>query len=232
LHVEPAFLSATPSVEVTWQRPTRSDIMLRLFALASLLAVAQSLQLPAAQQSTTRRGAIAAAGAALAVRVLPAGAAIQDPINMLSLKNPSAAAKEVLTTQELLNAFVKNEEAFVMGQVDADEKAPQLPRAIPFTTFQSLEKDAGPEFMEIAIDYAEAMRNARDLTKLAKLTKQKVSISSKEPGKPRVTMEIEYGLAEGSNLGSTKEYAGRAFQEAIGANIALNAAVDALPKKK
>ena len=70
------------------------------------------------------------------------------------------------------------------------------------------------------------------LVKLAKLTKQKVSISSKEPGKPRVTMEIEYGLAEGSNLGSTKEYAGRAFQEAIGANIALNAAVDALPKKK
>ena len=28
-------------------------------------------------------------------------------------------------------------------------------------TLQALEKDAGPEFMEIAIDYAEAMRNAR-----------------------------------------------------------------------
>lgn len=207
--------------------------MLRtLVALASLLAVAQSLQLPAAQQSTTRRGAIAAAGAALAVRVLPAGAAIQDPINMLSLKNPSAAAKEVLSTQEILNVFVKSEEAFVMGQVDGDAAAPQLPKAIPFTTFQSLEKDAGPEFMEIAIDYAEAMRNARDLTKLAKLTKQKVTVSSKEPGKPRMTMEIEYGAAEGSNLGSTKEYSTRAFQEAVGANIALNAAVDALPKKK
>lgn len=34
---------------------------------------------------------------------------------------------------------------------------------------------ADPEFMEIAIDYAEAMRNARDLVKLAKLTKTKVS---------------------------------------------------------
>merc|ERR1712166_978214 len=116
--------------------------------------------------------------------------------------------------------------------VDGDEKAPQLPKAIPFTTFQSLEKDAGPEFMEIAIDYAEAMRNARDLTKLAKLTKQKVTVSSEEPGKPRMTMEIEYGAAEGSNLGSTKEYSSRAFQEAVGASIALNAAVEALPKKK
>ena len=259
--------------------------MLRtLFALAALLAVTQSLQLPNQGAVATRRGAIAAAGAALAVRVLPAGAAIQDPINMLSLKNPSAAAKDVLTTQVELNAFVKSEEAFVMGQVDGDEKAPQLPKAIPFTTFQvslmwpnlnpnphpspnptpslnpnpgpnpnpnpntnpdpnlnpdldpnphqSLEKDAGPEFMEIAIDYAEAMRNARDLTKLAKLTKQKVTVSSKEPGKPRMTMEIEYGAAEGSNLGSTKEYSSRAFQEAVGASIALNAAVEALPKKK
>merc|ERR1712129_653763 len=122
-----------------------------------------------------------------------------------------------------------SEAAFVEGTVDGDASAPQLPRAIPFTTFQALEKDAGPEFMEIAIDYAEAMRNARDLTKLAKL---KVTVSSKEPGKPRMTMEIEYGAAEGSNLGSTKEYSTRAFQEAIGANIALNAAVDALPKKK
>merc|ERR1740130_2423372 len=129
--------------------------MLRtLFALAALLAVTQSLQLPNQGAVATRRG----------------------PINMLSLKNPSAAAKDVLTTQVELNAFVKSEEAFVMGQVDGDEKAPQLPKAIPFTTFQSLEKDAGPEFMEIAIDYAEAMRNARDLTKLAKLTKQKVTV--------------------------------------------------------
>jgi len=184
------------------------------------------------QQSATRRGALAAAGAALAVRVLPASAAIQDPINMLSLKNPSAAAKEVLSIQELLNAFIKSgEEAFVTGQVDNDASAPQLPRAISFTTFQSLEKEAGPEFMTIAIDYAEAMRGARDLNKLAKLTKQKVTVSSKEPGKPRQSMEIEYGAAENSGLGTTKEYATRAFQEAIGASIALNAAVDNLPKK-
>ena len=209
--------------------------MLRLLALSSLLVVAHSLQLLSKAQisnTATRRGALAAAGAALALRVLPASAAIQDPINMLSNKAPSAAAKDVMSTAEELKNFVKNGTAFVEGQVDGDASAPQLPRAIPFTTFQSLEKDAGPEFMEIAIDYAEAMRNARDLTKLAKLTKQKVTVSSKEPGKPRMTMEIEYGAAEGSNLGSTKEYSTRAFQEAVGANIALNAAVDALPKKK
>merc|ERR1711957_364238 len=138
--------------------------MLRLFALCSLLAFAQSLQLPTkaqSSQSTTRRGALAAAGAALSVRVLPASAAIQDPVNSLSNKAPSAAVKEVLSTQEALTAFVKSEAAFVEGTVDGDASAPQLPRAIPFTTFQALEKDAGPEFMEIAIDYAEAMRNAR-----------------------------------------------------------------------
>ena len=115
--------------------------MLRLFALCSLLAFAQSLQLPTkaqSSQSTTRRGALAAAGAALAVRVLPASAAIQDPINSLSNKAPSAAAKEVLSTQEVLNAFVKSEAAFVEGTVDGDASAPQLPRAIPFTTFQAL----------------------------------------------------------------------------------------------
>ena len=88
------------------------------------------------------------------------------------------------------------------------------------------------EFMEAAIDYAEAFRNAKDLVKLAKLTKQKVQVSKKEPGKPRTTVEMEYGQAEGSNLGSTKDYASRAFQEAIGASVALNAAVDCLPKKK
>ena len=203
-----------------------------LSVLALLLALAQSLQLPVAQQSITRRGALAAAGAALAVRALPAGAAVPDPVNLLMLKNPSAAAKEVLATQEALNAFIKNEEAFVTGLVNADEGAPQMPKAISFPTFQSLEKDGGPEFMEIAIDYAEAMRNARDLVKLAKLTKQKVQVSKKEPGKPRTTVEMEYGQAEGSNLGSTKDYASRAFQEAIGASVALNAAVDCLPKKK
>ena len=37
------------------------------------------------------------------------------------------------------------------------------------------------------------MRNARDLVRLAKLTKEKVTISVKEKGKPRqVSQELEY----------------------------------------
>ena len=32
----------------------------------------------------------------------------------------------------------------------------KLPAQIPFTTFQKLEKTSEPEFMEAAIDYAEA----------------------------------------------------------------------------
>ena len=149
--------------------------------------------------------------------------------------------------------------------------SPQLTPCVALGLAEALEKNAGPEFMEIAIDYAEAMRNARDLVKLAKLTKQKVSVSKKEPGKPRVEVEVEYGAAEGSGLASTKEYAERAFQarhgshgsahrpgdglawppgtsqsrgasglpfcsahvqEAIGASVALSAAVDLLPKPK
>jgi hypothetical protein len=61
--------------------------------------------------------------------------------------------------------------------------------------------------------------------KLAKLTKQKVVVSTKEPGKPRVDMEVEYGEAPGSNLGSAKEYAERAVAELLGAKLALEAAV-------
>ena len=38
--------------------------------------------------------------------------------------------------------------------------------------------------MEAAIDYAEAFRGAKDLVKLAKLTKQEVLVSTKEKGKP------------------------------------------------
>ena len=114
-------------------------------------------------------------------------------------------------------------------------------------------------------------------------------MSTKDPAKPRQTVEIEYGQAEGSNLSSAEDYAKRAvrravpalplplplplylripgsaarvptqpglpplprldcapraardalsapcawqFQEAIGASVALSAAVDLLPKKK
>ena len=150
----------------------------------------------------------------------------------MSRPGSQTALKAVLSTDEALKAFVKNEDAFVKGLAAGDETAIQLPQAISFPTFQALEKVAGPEFMEVAIDYAEASRNARDLVKLAKLTKQKVAVSVKEKGKPVKTVEVEYGQAEGSNLGSAEEYAKRAFQEALGASVALSAAVDLLPKQK
>ena len=199
--------------------------------LSALLVVSvQTLQLPA-QQPLTRRGALGAAGAALAVRVQPASA-IDDLLTIMSRPGSQTALKAVLSTDEALKAFVKNEDAFVKGLAAGDETAIQLPQAISFPTFQALEKVAGPEFMEVAIDYAEASRNARDLVKLAKLTKQKVAVSVKEKGKPVKTVEVEYGQAEGSNLGSAEEYAKRAFQEALGASVALSAAVDLLPKQK
>eukprot|EP00908_Phaeocystis_cordata_P007560 Transcript_18210.p1 GENE.Transcript_18210~~Transcript_18210.p1 ORF type:complete len:198 (-),score=55.81 Transcript_18210:243-836(-) len=153
--------------------------MHRFALLAALLVVCvQTLQLPARSQQLSRRGAISAAGAALAVRVLPASA-IDDPVQLLSRPDAAKALKEVTTTADALKSFVKNEDAFVKGMVAGDETAVQMPKAISFTTFQALEKAAGPEFMEVAIDYAEASRNARDLVKLAKLTKQKVAASAR-----------------------------------------------------
>ena len=100
-----------------------------------------------------------------------------------------------------------------------------VPAAIPFTTFQKLEKTSDPEFMEAAIDYAEAYRGVKDLVKLAKLTKEQVVVSTKEPGKPRVEQTIAYGDAPGSGLASAEEYAKRAVNEALGASLALDAAI-------
>ena len=133
--------------------------------------------------------------------------------------------KDTLTQ---LKAIVSAKDAFIAGLVSQDPSAPQLPAAIPFTVFQKLEGTAEPEFMEAAIDYAEANRAAKDLVKLVKLTKQKVQVSTKEPGKPRQTTEVEYGSAPGSNLASAQEYAERAIQEVIGASVALEAAAKAL----
>jgi len=130
------------------------------------------------------------------------------------LKETAAALKDVL----------EKKDAFVAGLANGDEKV-KLPPAIPFTSFQKLEKTSDPEFMEAAIDYAEAFRGAKDLVKLAKLTKEPVTISSKEKGKPRQETTMTYGEAPGSNLGSAKEYAERALQELVGASLALDAAL-------
>ena len=85
----------------------------------------------------------------------------------------SSAAQQLRDTQRELADLLENKERFIAALADGDATV-KLPQQVPFATFQKLEPSAGPMFMEAAIDYAEAARNARDLYKLAKLTKQKV----------------------------------------------------------
>ena len=140
-----------------------------------------------------------------------------------------ASASAQATTLRETAAAIKNLLDTKQGFIDSLDKgeAVTLPAQIPFTTFQKLEKNADPEFMEAAIDYAEAYRGVKDLVKLAKLTKQPVEVSSKEAGKPRTTEVKEYG--EVGSLASTKSYAERALQEVLGASLALDAAIAELP---
>lgn len=204
-----------------------------LLSVLSILGASSALQLPFSldraaartQHQLGRREAVGAAAiaaaAALATSHVPAAVAGGE----------SKEAKEVRAAAEAMRTFINSKDAFVQGLVSNDPTAPQLPKSVPFAVFQQLEKSAGPEFMETAIDYSEAMRNARELVKLARLTKQKVKVSTKEPGKPRVDVEMDYGDAEGSGLAPTKEYADRAYQEVIGASVVLDAALEFLPKK-
>lgn len=189
-------------------------MLFKLLFVAS--AAGFSLTAPPTSKSAiaTRREVCQAAGAlGLLAPLSPAVAA--EPKEAATLRATSKALKELLDGKE----------AFVAAYAAGDGELPALPAPIPFTTFQKLEKTSDPEFMEAAIDYAEAFRGAKDLVKLAKLTKQKVVVSSKEPGKPRVDTEMSYGDAPGSGLASGKEYAERALQEVLGASLALDAAI-------
>ena len=138
------------------------------------------------------------------------------------------ARKEITGTASALKQLYDDREEFKLGLTAADASKPQLPPAVPFRTFQALEGKPGvePDFMEIAIDYIEAHRNARDLVKLAKLTKQKVEVKGKDASGKDTTVVAEYGEAGG--LASTAEYADRAIQEVLGASVALGAAVKAM----
>ena len=190
--------------------------MLRLLLLPIVLSAALRIQ---PTQHIDRRSVCSSAAAACAAVLLPTAAQAKE----------SKDAELVRSTAVELKALAnEKKDAFIAGIVAGDTTAPQLPAAIPFTTFQKLESTSDPDFMEAAIDYAEANRNAKDLVKLAKLTKQKVKVSKKTEGKPREFEEIEYGEAPGSNLASTKEYAERAAAELLGASLALQAAVKAM----
>ena len=75
----------------------------------------------------------------------------------------------------------------------------------------------------------QAFRNAKDLVKLAKLTKQTVELTIKEKGKPRETKTVAYSDAPGGGgLDTTQSYADRAVAELLGASLALDAAVKAM----
>lgn len=164
----------------------------------------------------TRRSALV--GAALAG--LPAS-------SWAAAKLDAKAVAEVNAQRAALKSLVDNKESFIQGLAAGDAAAPQLPAAVPFRTFQKLEEALGPDFMEAGVDYAEASRNARDLVKLAQLSKSSVEVSSKEKGKPRTTEIKEYGETEGSALGSAKSYAERAAAEVLGASLAIEAAAKA-----
>jgi len=178
-------------------------------ASASGLVIAPSSRLG-------RRAALAGCSSGLVLPLLPAlpAFAAKEPKEAVTVKETAAALKDVL----------EKKDAFITGLADGDEKV-KLPAPIPFTSFQKLEKTSDPEFMEAAIDYAEAFRGAKDLVKLAKLTKEPVTISTKEKGKPRQDTTMTYGEAPGSNLASAKEYAERAIAEVLGASLALDAAL-------
>lgn len=198
-------------------------MLLRCTSLLLVSAVTGlQISAPVGQQDTcsrfSRRSAIAQGAAAL---VATSVFALEPAAAM------DAKAKDlVLKTSADLKLLLEDLPAFVDGLAKGDGSAPKLPAAIPFTTFQKLEQDAEPEFMEAAIDYAEAFRNAKDLVKLAKLTKEEVQISKKEAGKPRMTETKEYGELGG--LASTESYAQRAGDELLGASLALESAVKAL----
>ena len=84
--------------------------------------------------------------------------------------------------------------------------------------------------MEAAIDYAEAYRGVKDLVRLAKLTKEPVTVATKETGKPRQEAVMSYGEAPGSGLATAEEYATRAADELLGATLALDAAIKYMAK--
>ena len=190
----------------------------------SLLLVATALSLADAfnvANIVSRRSACALAGAAALQTCLPLQAALAANVDKEKALLRDTSAK--------LKALQDNKDAFIAdlaaGGEAGENAAKMLPAAIPFKTFQKLEGVSDPEFMEAAIDYAEANRGAKDLIKLAKLTTQEVEVSLKEKGKPRETKTMKYGEAPDSGLGSTKEYAERAVQEALGASVALEAAI-------
>lgn len=85
----------------------------------------------------------------------------------------NADAEKVRQASRELNELIKDEDALrykVLFPAERDVRA--LPTAVSFVTFQQLEKSCGDDMMGSAIDYVEAYRDARDLVKLAVLSRK------------------------------------------------------------
>ena len=85
----------------------------------------------------------------------------------------NADAEKVRQASRELNELIKDEDALrykVLFPAERDVRA--LPTAVSFATFQQLEKSCGDDMMGSAIDYVEAYRDARDLVKLAVLSRK------------------------------------------------------------
>lgn len=190
---------------------TMQRALITIFAVLS--ASASALTIPAA---LTRRAACQTAAAALAGGLASSAAQAATV--------PAKEAQQLRDTSAALKALLENKENLISALSTTPSEV-KLPAPIPFTVFQKLEKTADPEFMEAAIDYAEAYRGVKDLVKLAKLTKDPVTVTKKEKGQPRQEQVMSYGDAPGSGLSSTEEYAKRAGDEILGASVALEAAI-------
>jgi len=182
--------------------------------IGSLLGMSSALSNPTA---LSRRTAVQTSAAAAFAGL--------SPLSALAASPPAKEVALVKSTAASLKEVLDNKEAFIADLATGKEGGGKLPAAIPFTSFQKLEATADPEFMEAAIDYAEAFRGAKDLVKLARLAKSKVVVSTKEQGKPRKDEEMSYADAPGSGLASAEEYAKRAADEVLGASVALEAAM-------
>jgi DNA-binding phage protein len=187
---------------------------MRVAPLLLLLARTSALRV---DSSIGRRAACQRVAAASAATLLPHAVVAAETATKEKalLKDTSSALKTLLVSKQ----------AFIDNLATNGGESVTLPAQVPFTTFQKLEKNSDPEFMEAAIDYAEAFRGAKDLVKLAKLTQQPVLVTTKEKGKPRIESTVAYGDAPGSGLSSAREYAERAVNELVGASLALDAAI-------
>ena len=193
-------------------------MMLRPVALLLGACYASGLSLGAAiDRRTACQKAVVAAAASCSISTLLL------PMPAVAAPDASALA-DVKAAQAALVLLLERKQAFIDGLANADASAPQLPRAVPFATFQKLEKGTDID-MAAAIDYAEAFRNAKDLARLAKLTKTTVGVTTKGADGKTATVQREYGTVESSGLDSAATYAERAIQEVLGASLALNAAI-------